>query len=175
MEQQWCDLELGARRELAGLKDAEWAVSNELVQMQWTPDTEQFLLTYQLLSDEIWQGHCFGIALSAPHFTPFLYSPLEIPRPTVSGLPSMRRWALPMGCSSLSGLSFRALLYREGRQAWQVLTYPLWQDLSGAVAMCFLDLPWNTEKTGWTEIWWKGQIANRWKLFSAFYFNFGFL
>lgn len=96
MEQQWCDLELGARRELAGLKDAEWAVINELVQMQWTPDTEQFLLTYQLLSDEIEQGHCFGIALSAPNFTPFLYSSLKIPRPTVSGLPSLRRWASPV-------------------------------------------------------------------------------
>ena len=34
MEQQWCDLELGASRELNGLKDAERAVSNELDQIQ---------------------------------------------------------------------------------------------------------------------------------------------
>lgn len=56
MEQQWCDLELGASRELHGLKDAEQALSNELDQMQRTPDTEQFLLTYQLLSDKIGTG-----------------------------------------------------------------------------------------------------------------------
>lgn len=49
MEQQQCDLELEASREIHGLKGAEQAVSSEFDWMQWAPDTEQFLLKYQLL------------------------------------------------------------------------------------------------------------------------------
>lgn len=170
MEQRLCDLELRTSRELDGLKDAEQAVSEELDLMQWTPDTEE-------------QGQCFGIELSAPQFTPFLSLPSEIPRMTVSGLPSMQRWASPALSSwasrsksgSLSGLLLWVLLCGEGRHVWQVLTYLVWPHVSGGVAMYCLGLSSNTERTGWTEIWWKGWIANRWKLFTALYFSFGLL
>lgn len=50
MEQQQCDLELGASRETHGLEGAEQAVSSELDRMLRAPDTEQFLLKYDHLS-----------------------------------------------------------------------------------------------------------------------------
>lgn len=93
----------------------------------------------------------------------------EVSKSTLSSWPSRSK------SGSLSGLLLWVLLCGEGRHAWQILTYLVWPHVSGGVAMYCLGLSSNTERTGWTEIWWKGWIANRWKLFTALYFSFGLL
>lgn len=146
----------------AGLNTRHWAVSAYLPAFVWQDRIRDTALMW----------------LSAPHFTPSLSLPSEIPRPTVSGLPSMRRWASPVLSSWAARPRSRSRSGLSGMEKG---------GMSGKFSptqcgrMCLVMWPcgvWachEAQRKGWTVMWWKGWIAKRWKLFPALYFGFGLL